>query len=329
MSYPRQDSVSRRLHDEIWRALDAERDVGRGHLEELWDGYRKELRLAILTAYDQAAHENGKWSLPSYRKIGIESYLAQVIHNILARFYNVAQKAVAQRMAHMKAQAARRYAYVLDQMTPDSMRVRVPDYASSREARVFNIIPDTVWQDRWGQWVASYEQALRNNLAMNAMNQSDLKDAMDEVDATRVNTPASTLKDALFRMYEHLAEHSIAGGEDDVARMNDELMDEEIWKTRGGACDDCLANDGLTIEESDGDIPLHPNCRCRWVVVPRGYSDLLRSGNSADRELADEMERRGIVPEGIVVRDDDGNVIGRAIVSFSEWSQGQQVGVIG
>lgn len=329
MSHPKQSSVSRRLHDEIWHDLDRMRDLGRADLEELWDGYRKELRSAIMDAYGRASGSGGRWSLAKYRKIGVESYLAQIINQVLRRFHNVAQKAVADRLRVMKRASARMYAYILDQLTPDSSKVRMPDYAHTREARVFNIVPDTLWQDRWGQWVASYETALRNNLAMNAMNEGDFRDAVDEVDATKVNTPSSTIKDALFRMYEHLAEHAISEGEDDVVGMNDSLMDKEIWKTRGGACDDCLDNEGLTVEESDGDIPLHPFCRCRWVLVPSTYADLLRSGNPEDKALADEMDRKGMSPEAIVVRDDDGHAIGRAIVSFSEWSQGQQVGVIG
>jgi SPP1 gp7 family putative phage head morphogenesis protein len=46
-------------------------------------------------------------------------------------------------------------------------------------------------------------------------------------------------------------------------------IEEVEWLAADDACPECAAKDGkiMSIQESQGEIPLHPNCRCTWVPV--------------------------------------------------------------
>lgn len=321
MTYPRQETVGERLHTEAFKALDAMRDWHRGELAELWDEARRELQSAIHQAYKWAAPA-GEWTLGLYRFSGAETKFRVMSQNILVRFHAAATAKIKASLGALRGQSALRYAWVLDQVTPETARVSVPLHAGVREAGVFRVLSDAQWRDRLSQWVDGYHSALMTNLAMNAMNESALDDAMGEVDATRVNTPAASLATAVDRLFEFLATGAIAEGEDDVAALNDGMLEDEVWVTRGlNVCDACADNKGMTPDEADGQIPLHPNCRCAWKLVPKDFADLLRSGTDADRALARDMKAKGMAPTALVIRGEDGEIAAKAIVSFSEWKK--------
>jgi hypothetical protein len=179
------------------------------------------------------------------------------------------------------------------------------------------------WKSRWSSWVDLYNSALIGNVTMNAINKSDLGDAIAEVDATKANTPAFSIDDAMARIWEYEAMNQITEGLQDVTEINDD-SEVEIWRTRGDArvCEDCDENEGLSIDEADGVIPYHPNCNCYYQMVPKDFADLLADGNEDDRALAHWMDAKGVVPNAMLVRGADGRIAGKVIVDFQDWMEG-------
>ncbi len=218
----------------------------------------------------------------------------------------------------MRGESAQRHAWLLDQVTPVNIHVKYNIHTGFREA---NILLTSGFSERWGQWVQGYGEALMQNLKMGALNNSTVTDAIGEVDATRVNTPAYTLESALGRLWDYYSWDAITGGMSDVVGDNPEAAEEEVWRTSGDlrVCDDCDANEGKQLDDADGTIPLHPNCHCFPQIVPTSYAELLRSGDADDRDLAAQMDEDGIAPNALVIRGDNGEPAAKAIVDFEDW----------
>lgn len=331
MGYAKQAQVSERLHDEALNALELLGADGLGELAHLWQDHRKQMQLAVMNAYRHAA-PHGNWNLGSF-KSHARFNLQSDLHAILAQFSALTTQSIKNSLNTLYRQSCLRHAWILDQITPASRNVRVPHKKHLHEAAVTGIYYGDVipqqWADKWSAWIDSYNSALLNNLALGASNESSVADAVEEVDATKSNTPQSTLEDAMTRIYDYAATDAMVAGETAIADMNDGLVQEEIWKTRGDldVCDECSGYEGLTIDEVGEYPPAHPHCHCFPLLVPKEYADLLRSGDEDDRLLARDMHRDGIVPTALVIRNDDGDIAAKAMVSFDQWIKGEDFSV--
>lgn len=328
MKFPTQLSTVNRLQKSVNDDMEVVRLKWASELWKEWRSCRRDLISGIVHAY-MVMKEHGGWDHRRLRMTGMENQLRAYFRRRLAQFHATSVVLMRKAFADIKKQSALRHAWFLDQVVPVNKQVRLPDYARSREAQLPG--DPEIWVDRWGMWLDAYDEALARNVAMNAMNQGSLNDAMAEVDATRVNTPAYPIAGALDRMFDFEAFAAQMQGEDDIAQTNEDLIDEEIWmvSSRANVCDDCMDNEGKTAEDVDGDIPLHPNCGCFWEMHPKSYGDLLRSGRAEDRELAAQMERLGIDGGSLVIRNEDGEVAAKVVVSFGEWLKGQGVTLFG
>lgn len=331
MSYARQPSVNDRLHKQTLDVLEKIGTKGLNELGGLWRQHRKEIQLCIMNAYHLAAPK-GKWNLRTFRSIA-QPMLQYDIRGILERFRATSNQSIKTSLNALYAHSTMRYAWMLDQTTPISRNVMIPHRNRLHEAAVTGVYMGAKvsgeWADKWSAWVESYNSALMHNLALGASNGSSVSDAVSEVDATKSNTPQSTLENAMIRLYDYAATDAIAEGERTIGAMNDDMVEEEIWKTRGDlrVCDECSDNEGETREDADDDIPAHPNCHCFWMLVPKSYADLLRSGDADDRALAGDMMKQGIAPNALVIRNEDGDIAAKTIISFGSWMKGQNAGI--
>lgn len=321
MGYPRQDPVNKRLHKETLDALEKTGSKGMREMGRLWRDTRKELQLAIMNSYRLAA-PRGEWNITAFRHHA-QSQLAGEVRSALEQFRALSTQAIKKNLNVLYRQSWGRYAWMLDQLTPPSRKVIVPQRYNMHESDNPKIYQNS-WADKWSQWVDSYHSALLNNVAMGASNGSSISDAVGEVDATRSNTPQSTLEDAMTRIYDYAATQAMVEGANDISDLNTDTAEEEIWKTRGdlNVCDDCAELEGQLIDDIGEWPPLHPNCHCYPKVVPKLYAQLLRSGNQDDRDLARDMHRAGLDDSSLVVRDEGGDIVAKAIIGFSKWASG-------
>ena len=282
------------------------------------------LRSHILHVY-QTYFPNRRWDLPSYHASGAYHVMTYGLHEKLNQFQNNSRQIAKTTVNQLYKQSILRHAWVLDQTTPPSFRVRIPHKMKLMEAQVAyyrGADATRQFEQRWNAWNDAYYNGLLTNLKMNALNSSTAGDAADEVDATRVNTPASGLMDALQRIYDFESSFAINDAIRLVSHVNEEAEVEQIWETRRNAtvCDDCDENEGLSEEECDDEIPLHPNCRCYWRMVPKEWAEMLRSGNAEDYETAVDMDSQGLVPTAMAIKDLSGDLAGQTTVTFGKWS---------
>lgn len=329
MSYPKQDSVAKRLQQQNIRALNKKAAKDKQDIMTLWAQASRLLKADIAAAYSASIGLNGRWELSNFHGSGTYHQLAQRASYILSDFLRKSTAKMRRSFGEMRGESRRRHLWLIEQVTPESKKLsKTIATRNMREAAV----PLTVgFEQRWGEWVDGYHSALLKNLRLNALNNGTLSDAIDEVDATRVNTPGYTLDSALDRLYEYYSWEAMAGGMHQAVEDAGDDVEEEIWRTSGDlrVCDDCDSNEGLTPEEADGTIPLHPNCNCFYQLVPATFAALLRSGDEADRQLALDMDAEGIAPNALVIRAEDGSIAAKTIVDFEKWDEANSMAIGG
>ncbi len=335
MRTPNQNHVIVRLEGEVLRATDKVRKAGSVQLNKLWAQTRVHLQNAISSEY-RHDFPKGSWTLAMALRKGTIGRINSTLHAIIAEFHMVSQRHMQTTFREMYRTSALRNAWMLDNLTPPKMDVKLPQshlfFESIREAKVYKgPEADTAWKERWASWNDAYLTSLQNNIKLGAINESVMSDAVDEVDATRTGSPASFLQDAMTRIYTYQSLSISSQAQKDVVDANEDYGVEQIWQTRYNArvCDICDANKGLTMEEADDTIPAHPNCECYWRLVPATWAELLRSGDTVDRELARRMDAKGLVPGSMLIPDENGNPVAAVIVSFENWLGGQPVSVSG
>ena len=333
MSYPNQISVGKRLQAESIKHLHGIVDDHLGVIEKRWKKTRKDLRQFIMETY-RANFGNEPWDLARLNYTGAGRALFGGIVNRLEEFKHYSLHEAKAALNTTYKQSILRHAWILDQTTPPTFKIVIPHKMRLYEASIVQIYQGEEaarrWQTRWSSWVDAYQSALLSNLQLGAINQSNMADSADEVDATRAGTPSSDLLDALNRIFESQAIYAIAAGERTVANVNDNADVEEIWQTVHDVrvCDICAPLDGLTVEDA-GMPPEHPNCRCYLRIVPASWADLLRNGDATDIDLAKQMDAHGLVPNAMAIRDEKGNIVGNTIVSFADWIADNYHAVVG
>lgn len=330
MSFPKQDSVLARLTAQNLSVLDAEAAKYKGAVRREWARAARELRSDIHDAYRWAA-PTGEWNLGTLAGSGAWHALQAKTAVTLNRLHASIRHLMGTGLLKIKDLGRRRQLWALAQVVPESCSVRLRHKAISRAVREAKVPLAHGWEERWGEWTRAYHTSLLSNLRMNALNEGGMSDAVGEVSATRAGTPAFSMDTFLDRLWEYWAAAEAAGGMHQAVLDAPDEAEVEIWRTRGDlrVCDDCDANDGMPAEDADGEIPLHPNCHCFYQVVPASFAALLRSGDADDRDLAEQMDSEGVVPNALVVRGDDGELAGRAVVDFGDWEAGKNLAVSG
>lgn len=152
--------------------------------------------------------------------------------------------------------------------------------------------------------VASEKQVLGRVLANGMSNGSgaadiarDMTDQIDGMTRTRGMTIART---EIVRAH---AQGQLAAFEDLGIQ---ELGIEAEWSTADDDvvcpdCDEASSEGPYTLEEADGLIPLHPNCRCAWIPVPAEPDN--KTPTAADRIA--EAARQGAASSDSEEEDDE------------------------
>lgn len=327
MSYPRQDKVIERLENQNRQALRKIIKSGSSKIQGLWEDSKRLMRAGIREFYRQDFGRS-TWNISLAARRGTLHKIDSMIGRVLEDFQHESMTVASRHFKELYRQSVLRGAYILDMVTPDSFKVHLPRNRMFTEAAIFTYQgpdADTAWKVRWSAWMDAYRSAINSNLRMGALNDSEASDAEDEVNATRAGSPAYETGDALDRIFLTQAISIQTMAHLDLSEANEEMGLEEIWQTSFSArvCDICDDNKGLTREEADDDIPAHPNCECYWRLVPANWADLLRSGDADDEKLARWMDANGVVPSSMIVRNDDGDPVGRVIVKFEDWMEGQ------
>lgn len=329
MSIKTQTQILDVLEKKSVKALDVIRNKAHNELISLLKSARVKMRSAIFEIY--RGDFNADWNLSEASRRGTLLKIGHAVDSILIEFKQAAFALQKKHYSHVYRESALRSAWMLDQITPNSISIKIPPKIRFMESMDNSEVTDS-WASRFALWVDGYRSSLDQNLRLGAINESSADDARQEVDATRVGTPATDLEYAISRMFMTTSLLSELAGQQDVADLNEGIDVVQIWQTRywDRVCDICDENRGLTMDEATDDIPAHPNCACYWRMVPRKFADLLRSGNAEDMAAAIEMDAAGLDPSSVAMLDpESGELKGLLSITFNEWKKGMPTAIMG
>ena len=311
--------AQRRLEDEYNRQLGL-----------LWAATLKEIRSHITDAYRQDFGKN-TWDLVGAQTRGTLTRINARTSETLSSFVVIATTRIKVALQHIHNQERLRALWMIDQTTPRSFLPKAPprrmrEADNPRDAKAS-------WETALAAWVDNYQAQLANNLRMEALHEADVHDAADEAAATRVDGYDPAYK--IQSMFAGEAIKEEADARRDIFDSNDDVVEEEIWVTMedGSVCEICNDYDGKPLSEIPDDIPAHYNCRCYTRFVPKAWADMMRSGNSDERDAAQAMDDAGLVKDSMAIRSPKtGEIIAHAVISFEDWQaeRGQNIaGVAG
>jgi hypothetical protein len=327
MSYPRQSVVTARLEKENRVAMRRFENGSRAGMLSLWNYYKQELRKAVISRYGYASVAGQNWTLATARQGALQA-MRQDNSDILAAFKRDGKRYIGQQLERNYRMEYLRQAWALDMTTPPKCKpILKPNFREASAVKVYSGRDAvTKWFDRFDAWTNAYQSATYNHLMLNAVNEGSSADAAKEIDATRVGTPAMGFWDIIDRLFTSQMLLHQAYGREDFAEQNNELLMTEIWQTMEDerVCEICGPLNGVPMSDVEEDQPAHPNCRCFSRLVPKSYADLLAG---EDPEAAHELDRRGLVPDAMIIRDESGTISGLVMVNFDKWLDGQPYGI--
>lgn len=332
-----QQQVIQRLEKETLRSFDKIVAFGMNGVEKTWNKAKQRMEDAISKIY-MDAFKSSTWNIVDATRMGLLRKIDMMVGAILSEYQEESVRSVSRVLREIYKDSVFHHAWMLDQVTPPSIKVKVPESPVLLEADNNVMIrtykgpdSDTTWKVRWSAWQDAYRDALYQNLRLGALNESSLADARAEVNATRPGSPQSDMWDAFKRILEHQSEVSFVLAAMDVAVANPEMDVEEVWQTRyyDRVCEVCQDNEGLTRQETNEEIPAHPNCGCYWRLVPRTWASLLKRGSDEDKKLARAMDAHGEVPNSMMVFNNEGKLVGSVVVKFNEWIEDHEMSVRG
>jgi len=335
MAYPKQKSWLKRMErDTIGSSRIAEeRETAR--LRTMWEATKYTMKSRIREEY-RKAFAHGVWDLSRARSSGALVRIQKHTTACLDLFGASAAPFMATHLNQAKKERVLRLAWMLDMTSPPMVRPKVGGARLRlKEANVTGSVhvysgpeAEASWLERFGEWLRGYDESLNRNITLGALNNSTPDDAAQEVDAARTGNRSMDFWDKIDSIFRNERQRAEAEGSVMFGAENEDMLAEEIWQAEGdeATCEDCDELDGYSRADAEkgGDtIPLHPNCRCYWRIVPKAWSEYLRS---LDPEQARALDDKGIAPDAMALRDPETGKIGGLIwIDFKDW-QGNIVG---
>lgn len=330
MAYPRQGTWLRKMNQETLAAsrLGEERECER--LRAMWNAAKFSMKAHIREEY-RKAFPKGAWSLTAARQSGAMVRIQRQVKTTLDLFGHSAAPYMAEAFNSAKRERVMRLAWMLDMTSPKMVRPKVAGQrlklreASANASGMVNVYTgaeaEATWLQRFGEWLNAYERTLYTNIELGAINGSTPDDAAQEVEVARPGNRAVDFWDRIDTLFRTTRLAAEAEGAASFMDDNSDMLLEEVWTAQADArvCEDCAALDGDTraeAEQAGAEPPLHPFCRCYYRIVPKAWSEYLRS---LDPEQADALSSRGIAPDAMAVRGDDGKVAALVWVEYKDW----------
>lgn len=329
MAYPRQGTWLKKMDREMVGAsrLAEERESAR--IKAMWEATKYTMKSRIRDEYRKAFTKQN-WTLTLARQTGTMLRIQRHVSELLNAFGHSAAPYMADSFNAAKKERVMRLAWTLDMTTPKMVRPKVNGQRLKlREAAVVSgqvavysgVEAEATWLERFEEWLRAYENNLMSNIQLGALNASTPDDAAQEVEVSRPGNRAVDFWDRIDTLFRTERLRSETEGAGSFIDDNADMLLEEVWTAMADnrVCPDCAALDGDTraeAEEQGAEPPLHPLCRCYYRIVPKAWGDYLRA---LDPEQALLMSARGVAPDAMAVRGDDGKISALVWVEYKDW----------
>ena len=317
-----------RMEQETRSAMRRLEDSCNKELLGMWSAAVSDIRASIIDIYRQDFGKDA-WDLVGAHSKGTLGRISAASASRLSEFKAQAGQHVFDSLAHIHNQERLRALWMIDQTTPQSFLPKHP-FKPAREAAASPRDAKATWQQAFGTWIDTYHTSINSNLKLETLHEGDIHDAADEAAATRIGGYDPAYKFSSMFSTQALTEEADARRA--IFDANEDVEEDEIWQTMEDTivCAVCDDYDGKPMSKVPDDQPAHYRCRCYSRFVPKAYAEILRSGTEEEKQLALDMDAQGLVPDSIAIRSEKtGDIIGRGVVSFSDWQADRATGISG
>ena len=320
MGYAKQRTRLEALELTNRRAMYAHEQATVKDLADKFQRTKEALKGELARVYTHCFHHEAS-EFRKAKQMGFEDHWRKASAAVVSGFLHEAAVAFNKHLNTNWKEEVLRQCWALDMTTPAHIRVKVPQLRRAQESAIEGIVtiaPRADWLTRWAAWISGYADNVTRNVNMATFDGADLEAMLKKVDSTKVGQPSVDVWAALERMARTEMLYQQQGARDEAMAANGELVEEEVWQTMEdtSVCEICADNLGSTRTDASDDIPVHPNCRCFWRLVPKEFGELMRS----DPEAAAALDERGIAPDALVIWDAEHKEIkAMAVVDFEEW----------
>lgn len=254
------------------RALTASEAAKRKEILSLFQKASKDIEADIFDVFHVLGQDN--WDLASVRRIGRDKMLLDQVNN---RIEALGGTLVGQLQDATLDQFKRTWAgsaYQLDQITPESVGVRfgmLPDQEIL--ALLDQPFEGARFSDRLGLITDDMAHKIQQSLAYSMLSQDSWQDA-----ARRIRDQMGTAGQGSVWRAEMIARTELARAQElanaELFSQNDDVIEKVIWVAHPTACDECKDMHGEEIEDTGDYPPLHPNCVCSALAIPKSWEEL-------------------------------------------------------
>lgn len=215
-----------------------------------------------------------KWDLASVRRVGRDKVLLDQINNRLRALGAEVTGTLEDGLLDQFKKSYVHAAYQLDTLTPPSTSIRFGLMPDQEILAILNQPFDGArFSDRLGLITDDMAHKIQQQLAYSMIAEESWQDA-----ARRIRDEMGTKGQRSVWRAEMIARTELARASElasqELFEQNDDVIEKVVWVAHPTACDECKDKHGEEIEDTEDYPPLHPNCVCAALAVPKGWGDL-------------------------------------------------------
>lgn len=220
-----------------------------------------------------------RWDLQIARKLGRDQALFAQIKDRIQQLGGKITDITARGLVKQFKQAYTDSAYRLDVMTPETVEIK---FGLLPDQEILSMVAEP-WKgadfsQRLGIITDEMAGNIKTTLVRSMMAQESWQDA-----ARRIRGEMGTAGQRSVWRAEMIARTELAHAQELATEVfnneNADVIEDEVWIAHPYACDECKDNHGEPVS-AVGRPPLHPNCLCDVLAVPKSWSGLAQAGET-------------------------------------------------
>lgn len=243
------------------------------------------------------------WSLAGVRRVGRGQQLLDQINDRIRALGGQVGGSLSDGLLDQFKKTWLDSAHRLDSLTPESVAIKtglLPD----RE--ILSLLNQPFNGGTFSERLGLITDDMAHNIQQSLIRSMMAEESWSEA-ARRIRGEMGTAGQKSVWRAEMIARTELARSQEianaQLYAENSDVIEKIIWTAHPGACDECKDLHGERITDPAGFPPLHPNCVCDALAVPKSWDDLSEPGDgdfsitpqsrkqwAQDNNLADVLE---------------------------------------
>ena len=295
-----QDDAIQSMMDSSDKALRQSTDDYVDDLQSKWDDFQARLEADILKIHSQLPEDA---TYADFVQFQGDAKVSKVIAEQLKRLHIDIDSSRMDALIQQYKDAYNMSAWTLDEATPPSVEID-HNLATDDQIKMFVSADwdNSMFVTRNAKEFYFLAQDVKKEVTLAMLQGSSVKELTDSI-ADVIGDEDSDYRYRSERIARTELIRAATIGRQHLYDTNDDLMEDQVWITRGMGsprlCENCAERSGMTYDdvvdiadeqELDVDPPCHPNCCCQWAPKLKSMSELLGPELSKGVKDFDEEE---------------------------------------